>query len=441
MAIEDDQLIGLGPWRGLDTVSRETDVPADRLRQADNVAITKNGKVERRVGLTDRKTTTSSGGLYAWNGELIYVDNGSLVRCEVDSYSTNVLATVDNSLEMSYAEAPGRLYYCNGTNSGCIRSDWTVTTWGVPSPPRQPTLSATTGGSLQAGKYQVAVTFVDVYGEEGGTGPGEPITITSGQAIQLSNIPQSSDAAYFRVYLTPQNGDDFLWQQDVAMGTTSLVIYSVYRSDTVLETQFCAPMRNGTIARFWRGRIYVVAGKGIVYSEPLREGLYRPLDNYLPPRREDIVVLEPVEDGLWVVTTDHIWFYAGSEPDSIVPTHIAARGGVRGTGRTVDARLFNINAPGDIAYWFGATGGVLGLPDGQIQPVYEDIVAVDEYLKGASAVYEHEGLRQVITAMSGKKVDSKFKVTDTISAEVRKGNTKRLRDRFILSDTITSEVS
>ena len=419
--IEDDQLIGIGPWpKGLDNVTEEVNLPGDRVREAENIAFTKTGHAQRRGGYVKRATTTDSDSLKAWNGELVYVDNGALVRREVTSFTANDITTVNNDLAMSYAETAGRLYFTNGIDSGYVGKDWVLHPWGVPNPVRQPEVTAGYAGSLVAGIYQVAVTFIASDGEESGTGPCVQVTVGPGEAIQLDKIPQTNDAEYVRIYLSQPNGDVPLWQTDLAMGITSYRLYSLVRSGVELQTQFCAPMPKGQICRYWRGHVFVVKGNVAFWSEPLRYGLYRPLDNYTPPTRDRIVVFEPVEDGIWVVTEKQTWFYGGTNPAELTPVMVYPHGGTEGSGRQVDAKLFNAPSPGMVAYWWGERGGVLGLTGGQLQAVMEDQVAVDEYEYAATGIFEKDGIRQMITTVRQKGATSGFVAADSAVAEVRR---------------------
>jgi len=401
---------------GYDNVAPETAMPAGALREAENVDLDKAGRPRRRPGLTLRYSGSGIHSLWTGAGRTLFAEGGAIKALASDWTASTLVTGLDPSKLVSYQDVAGQIWWSNGDQSGRILDDGTATTWGIENPPGQPTASARTGlGGMDAGTYQVAVTFLSADYEESGTGQAASVQISAGDGISLTGIPQG-DAAYIRVYLTPPNGDAFYHYRDLAMGTTSLDI-GRGTPGRRLETQFAAPLPAGQIVRHYNARMWVASESVLWFSLPFRYGLGRPAEDffYFPSR---ITVVEPVKDGLFVVA-DKTYFLGGPIPAQMSQDEVSDATGVEGTGALVQAKHFALkDMQGEVAFWFGSRGAMLGLPGGAVQAIMEDRAVVPEYEEGATLFRERNGIRQMVTTLKRPSDSSALGATDSVVAEV-----------------------
>lgn len=427
----------VGFARGLDTVSPETAMPGGSLREATNIDLDRLGRPRTRPGYVLRYSGTAIHSLWSDGIRTLFVEGGSLKRLLPDWSARTLTTGLSPGAAVSYASVDGVIYWSNGAQAGRVLADDTASAWGVPGPAGQPLLAALATGGLDAGIYQVAVTFAGSDGEEGGTGLAASVTVSSGGGIRLTAIPQGQ-ASLIRVYASPPNGDGLLHHVDVPMGTTSLTLTKTLRG-AALETQFSAPIAPGQIVRYFAGRMWVADGAFLKFSLPLRYGLYRPAqDFFLFPSA--ITVLEPVADGLFVVA-DQTYFLAGVVPAQMVRRRLSGDTGVVGTGAQVEARHFGVEGGDHVAYWLGSRGAVVGTAGGGIRHLTDGRINLPAYASGASLFRERQGVRQVITTTRTPGPGSGFGAADSAVAEVVKNKDAIGRSRSACSfgDAVVAE--
>lgn len=424
MIKDDKPLIDLRFPKGKNNVSHETDLPENSARELLNVDITNSGEPSRRKGYT---SVYDSGGetvhsLFTAGQLTVFMQGQALKQLHPDFTATNIRTGLDPDNPISYAEINKLIYYSNGDNSGIIDSDGAHADWGVDAPLGQPLLMQI-AGSLDEGEYQVAVTYLNPFGEESGSILAMPITVPAGGGIQLMNIPQST-ASSVNVYVSTAGGDQLYWQANIPMGETTYSFTSL-KQGRKLETQFLERMPAGHIVRYGHGRLWVARGNLLIFSPALRYGLYDPRFTYFQ-FPADIDIVQPVEDGVYV-TADKTYFLAGTNPAEMKQDVVYPYPGVRGTGMEVphtkfiaENDLISDSAKEDVAFWYSTKGAVLGYPNGNVHPITEDRVAISEYGKGASLLREEDGIRQLVTSLTDKGDQTGFGVTDYATAEVRR---------------------
>ena len=416
----EDQTINIGPWPlGANTKAKETALPDGALRQAVNVDLDDAGWPERRKGRTERIAgLTNAHSLWSDGERAFFITGGVLKQVFVGDWSTiDIVSGLHSTNHASYDSVNGRVFYSNGVDTGIIEKDGSHSPWGVEDP-GQPVVTALsgTGMSMKAGRYQVAMVFVDANRQESGSTLAAVIDVAEGEVIQLSNIPQGG--AKIRVFVTEPNGTILLQHAEIPLAVSSYMITSTVKGRQ-LETQFMQKPPAGQIVRHYRGRNYIAIDNVLVHTEAERYGLYRPLDNYFPAFPERITIVEPTLDGLFVVS-DQTYYIHGNDPANMTVMVAYDQGGVEGTGCRVSSKQFNLEgAAGKVAYWFSDKGGVIGLPGGLVQPVMEERVGVKEYSRGASMFREENGISQLVTSLSGEGSASVANATDSVVLEVR----------------------
>lgn len=179
-------------------------------------------------------------------------------------------------------------------------------------------------------------------------------------------------------------------------------------------------MPAGSIVRYYGGRLFMAHGRQLVFSQPLRPGLYNPAEDYfLYP--EEISVVEPVEDGVFVVA-DRTYFLRGREMDQLSQTDILPIGAVPGTGLPVDGKKFDLKEPisTEAAFWFSDRGAVLGAAGGRVVQLMENRAEPGEHESGTSYFIERDGSRMVGSVLSKPGPTSGFVATDSATAVIRR---------------------
>lgn len=427
----DQQLATSRGWpAGIDNLNSEQALARDEngvttaLRDAQNVDLDRQGKPARRAGY--RKLVSAATHAHSlWASRdfplALYVDGGDLMALP-DGDAPFVVNAGMGIEPVSYAEAAGSAWWVSTSQHGRVSGAGDAGAWGVVGPGGPPTLAATASGGLCAGRYQVAVTFMDAAGEESGTPRAATVDVADGGGIQLSDIPQPDDATHrIRVYASPANGDMLYFVADWPAGTATAFI-GPHRAGRPLATQFLEPMPCGHIVRWQNGRLFVAAGSDLVFSEPLRYGLTDPVHNRIGFGGR-IDLLEPVGAGtegagLFVADGRKTYFTGGADPKTYTLRIAYPHGVVPGTSLVVPGSVFGLESTAPVAYWLADNGvGCLGLPGGQVVPLRENQTIAPAATAGASLYRDTGAMRQVVTTLVNA-VPRGLAIGDKLTCEV-----------------------
>lgn len=433
MSVSDDELITLQGFAGVVNTTREAAASVgieqavaalSALREAQNVDIDNAGKLRRRQGYS--KIHSGSGcrglwshdevdfGLFAEGTDLKMIRNG-----EVTTVGTVSLVSVP-----SYAVVNGDVIWSDGQNIGKITSDGDPVSFWVESPAGVPVCSAHSAGGLDAGEYQVTVSFVDLDGRESGAPAATTVEVQQGGGIALSGIPQPPDiSTAVNVWVSHADGEELYHAARIPAGITSYII-GAGRRGRVLDVHFMEPMPAGSLIAYSHGRLFSVTrdpirGDVIWYSEPLRYGL-RAIGNYITFK--DVSMILPVGQGanavLYAGSHKRTFYMVGPNPDAWEKRLARGSGVVRGTAVTAPGTFFGLETAEPVGYWLAADGVFcIGLPGGAVQPFSERQFLTDHADVGASLVREANGIRQVITTANGAARNA-MRVTDSVSVTV-----------------------
>jgi hypothetical protein len=388
--------ITVGPFLGVDNRRPDHRLAAtergrkagDYLRNAVNVDLSASGTLTRRPGTTLAVAGTNCHSLWSEADARLFVEGDTLHALDHALAKTALRTGLTPGMRMSYCVAGTDVYYTNGVVLERLRNGVCVPA-GVPVPNPAPTVTATNGGSLPEGRYQVALTRRAADGEESGSTVPVQVSVPADGVITVSGIDCGTD--YASVYLTPPNGD-LLFRADVLpVGQTSLTIPVMPQLGGRCQTLLMRPMPAGHIVRYRNGRLLVAAGDALYYSEPYAPALHNPARGYIPFAAR-ITVVEPVEGGVFVVT-DKTWFLAGDDIDKADPVEVLPYGAVEGTGGR--------SPVGTTAWWFSTRGMVEGAADGSVKNLQEEHVAVGSAAAGATHYREHDGMRHLVSSLFG----------------------------------------
>lgn len=431
--VNDAELIQIAGFSGLNNVDREFaavlagDPRGPRvapLRAAENVDIDNALKLRTRRGWSRLLAAPNARGVWSADGlGWGLVAFGEELHQVQGDGSTAVVATgLDPNATPCYAEINGVAYWSDGRTIGRVFADGSTARVGCEQPAGQPLVSPAAAGGLAAGIYQVAITYQDATGQESGAGMAVELDVQAGQGIQLQGIPQPSDpTTRVLVYATAPNGEELFLRAQLPAGVTSAVI-GVGPEGRKLETQFLAPMPPGQMMAAANGRLYVMSGNALWYSEPLRYGLTRPAANWITYAGTPSLLLAvgsaEAGSGLFVAAGARTYWQSGADPRNWQRVIAYPHGAIAGTGMVAPGSYFGLETTQLVAYWLASNGVFcIGSPGGSVSPFSERTFVADLADQGASLLREVDGIRQAITVTRGS-MRSSFGLRDEASARV-----------------------
>lgn len=411
--VSDKALLPVGPWpAGIDNLSPETSLRRSEdgkriiaLRELVNADLPSAGWPRRRAG--HARVLECARAHSGWSSPrfpfLLFADGGAQYAWDGSSEPFLVREGLSGR-EISIACPNDRAYCTDGKFTWTVDSFGAAGSWSVEAPGGQPALAAVGGGSLGAGDYQVAVSFVSASGEQGGAGLAAVVRVGDKGAIELSAIPQPRNASVtrIRVHRSPPNGDELFFAQDLPVGTVSATLGEV-RLGAKLRTQFLEPMPAGAIVRYLGGRMYVAVGSDEIWSE----ALYFGLTSFEQNRRRvggRITMMEAVGEGTdgagRFVSDEKATYYLGGVDPAQQTLRRVAPPAVPGSSCIVLGEKFPwLNSGQPVAYWMGQNGvPYVGQAGGTVTRANDAAVA-PKAARGASAFVEADGIRRMVTTL------------------------------------------
>lgn len=383
-----------GPWPlGMNNIVRDDEMPRNRngvivaARNIVNADVDAVGQLRRRGGYSKVLSGAGLRGAYSCPLGTFVIQNATLCRLESDNSLTQLFAGVFGDY-VSYDYFNGAVYFSDGLITRRITSSG-VEPWGqdVPLPP----VLHPVPGLLPPGTYLAAITTVDASGRESGASEVVSIALNTSSGIRFSNLPADKTA---RLYLSTTNGRTLHAVVDSIGSGDYPVLAEGYDGGKPLDTVGLSAPPPGRIIRHHRGRIYVVDGDVVWYTEAYSTDLVdRGAGFFQFPA--PVTVFEPVDAGIWVVseTTE---FFAGTGPEDFQPSQRLNYGAVFGTSQVLPRTREVI--------WYSSRGLVFGSADGQIKNLQEENVAAGSGSSGATLVREQNGLRQCLVSVKDPTV-------------------------------------
>lgn len=434
----DNIVLRMDGWPGgVNNRMRETEQSAMRdgeavpssqfLRKALNVDLTAEGHPLRRrgqqaaAGLTSRRVHS----LWASNrlDVMFAVDaDAGLLIATRDEGVTGPSIAINKYLAVSYCEGETSIFWSNGADMGEFDPfTSTFRPWGVPVPP-QPTVTgpAAENPNGWSDTRQIAVTYEDTWGREGGA--SEPVVV-GGDGTMTVDIPMPlpTNIAKAHIYVS-QIGSEILYLTQSTVATSPITIYpqDVGRGKE-LNTLNLHPPKPGQLVEHFNGRVYIARNDSVRFTEPLRPHLTRPSQGlYMFP--ENVSLLQPSRDGIYVGHNRGVSFIAGSDPYDVRQMHVTPYAPIPGAVSRVPGEKFGLELD-DVPVWWGIDGVmVLGLPGGQLRQLTRDRLAVPQHTAGAVAMREREGMSHIVSSLRKGDDVNNMGATDTVVAEVRRND-------------------
>lgn len=267
----------------------------------------------------------------------------------------------------------------------------TIDSWGIDLPIAPD--ASLCDGALVPGHYRLCYTATH-NGSISGNGTIVDIYWDSGnRGIRLNNLPSGAV-----VWITHPNGGTF-----VLATVESNIISSVYGVQP-LPTQDVIPPPYLQCLRYAFGRIWGVSGKYVYYSEPLQYDRFKKGNIFRFD--QDIVLLAPVTDGMFIASASKTSFLAGRDPSKMTMGHTVGVGAIPGTygtgmvaggGYQVSRKLSQI----ETAFWSSTAGAAMGVQGGHILYLTDGQNDLYPRSQGASLVRSYQGGQQIITTYRG----------------------------------------
>lgn len=320
--------------------------PAHRLQGSDllvatDVDIGLTGEITRRAGFTQVSADCHKN-LHAGPGYMLATVHSDLTAIHRDG-SRHIVAESLGMGRVWYCDLPdGRTTFTNGLIHG-ITDGLTGKAWAVPAPDTLGTLTQVPG-RLHPGAYTYHLAYRRADGLEGPAASSAATQVSTG-GIYLAGLPVL-EGHTINVYLSGRNGEGAY----LAGATASdEFVFSGLNHELVLpcRTLGALPFPVGTITGFWRGRVLVAQGDVLWASRAMAPHLADWRD--FKPMGATITAVLPVEDGIYVGTTQDLVFLAGTTWDQLAYRSTQRGPVVLGSG---------VLAPGDrLKLGDGAGGG------------------------------------------------------------------------------------
>lgn len=417
MKNNEDGSIEFDSWPlGQDNVSADFELDPEVLRSVVNADITNKGKIVRNQGYQKVYSGANVHSLWGIPGFPcgFVVDNGTLYALDPELNKAPIIA-VDAARRMSYRALNDRVYFSNGAQSGYLTSNGDYWPWQVECPIAAPQCAASATGGLDAGQYQVSCQFRRRDGWLSGAPLAVSAIVQTGGGIDLSNIPQPKTAEIdtVRLYVSHANGDQLYHYVDLPVGVTT---HKIVKRDLgrILNTQFLNPLPAGKHIAFYRGRWYVSVSSVLFFSESLNFGLYRPKKNFFV-FPDPIVLVEPVDNGLFVATTHRHYFLSGNDALDMTQQELLQVGAVERSVITPEMTGNETEGPIWIVQELGYVEGGSG---GQIKPITRHRLSIPTVDEAASLFRKRPGINQIVTSMSGIGGVAHGAASDAVEVEV-----------------------
>ena len=299
-------------FKGLNNVSNPLRLGLGWLAQADNIDVSETGAIVKRSGCSLAMAGNILSGFSTYDYNRMYLVDGGNLKTMTGPASSKTLKTGLSSAVMNWTEINDQVFYNNGVDRGIIFQDNTLKDWAWVQP-GVVSLSAGTG-NLDAGTYQVRCLFILPDGRKtGASDDGVAFTLTSGQSLVISNIPQTSGGRT-EVYIAPANSTVY----QLAATTTATAMVWNATPETLgmdLPIGLLDPLPVGAdIILAWKSRIYAsqfmpTENQTVIwYSQPLGFHLFDlSSDFFIVPGK--VLMLAHHDDVVIVGTDQRIFAY------------------------------------------------------------------------------------------------------------------------------------
>lgn len=391
-----------GNWSaGASNIAPRDRLPENSLRSGVNVDPLPGGRLALRAGFRRAYTGANVRAVLALGQKLLIADGTDLVEFNASTNSSRVLRQITGAGQFTGDVLNDKLYF--STANECLEYDGDVVRpWGVPDVLLQPAIEPGDGGTLQPGVYQVAMTYTDQWGREGGTDCAARIKIVAGDAIYVE-VPELPVGCKANIYVSSVNGSTLYLQRVLAVAGW-VGIGSIDDDRAICETMLARAPQPGHIVRAHNSMLVSAIGKHLQPTKPMRPHLVdRARSFYQYPERIGMV---RSGGGVLFVSADKTYALSGIETSEPSQQTIFQFPAIPGT---------DVELPGGNAAWMTPYGqAVTG--DG-VQLLNRDTYAIGAQDGGVAGFLKHNGNNIIVTVMAGPPKPSPLASTDTFIGE------------------------
>lgn len=379
------------------------------MRDSVNLDVLPQGLYGLRSGFQQVVEGTAIRGALSLGSDILFADGTNLNLFNTDTNTLTTLATIAGAGRFVGDVWNQELFFCT-ENQTMRYKDGVLRDWGVTTVSVQPVPTVGAGG-LAEGEYQCACTFVDAYGDEGGTVNPVVVAVGANASLQFT-LPTPPAGGKVRLYVGPLGASTLYLQFE---GEGVVEVTTVAQNTARLDTSLLrAPVVSDFIVEH-DGVIAQASGKVLWLSTPLRPHLRDAARRFFQyPATIDGVI--SAENGLFVLA-DKTYFISDPELDSPSQVQVATFGGVHGT---------MIKLPDNHAAWMTRYGLMKTTGQGPANGVgtaMASLVSVSKFLpelatKGSSGIVEQDGKQTVVTTMHRAEGDNPLRASDYYEAEI-----------------------
>lgn len=397
----------IGPWpKGMTPGLPLKSIPDDSLLDALNVDIDNSGRVRTRIGFSKAYDGDDCRSLFSNNGTLYWLDGSNLMKM-----SGGVVSVVRGGYsiddKISVHSGGGFLFMSSDTygiervfDNGDIRK-------AEPDAPSVVNL-LDAAGTLDSGRYSVAVSYVDDKGIESAPSPVSYVDSTGGIAVSFA-VPSSSHIVSARIYVSTANGSVMYKHSDVLASLGSALVSSSVGSGRMLRTDNWYSMPSVDGIGFCRGRLLGWSGKDLFFAEPFMGSLMSDSGGLWASFEEEISMVLCVEDGVYV-GAGRTFFVSIGDDGLLSSVEVSGINAVKGTGVYDDDEMG--------VYWWAEDGLFFGGKGGNVKKVSSEFLAPERFSSGATTILSNDGIKSVVSSFGNNGENTSFRSLDFTDAEI-----------------------
>jgi hypothetical protein len=385
-----DKVIELKKIRGLRNDADLERFELGDLSVAQNVDIDSSSRISRRRGYT-KLASGSVHSVWSDGRQALCVRDSTLHRIEADLTLTDLYWYFRGN-KVTYASIGETVYMSDKYMTATVRPDRRVRQWGLC--PAEFSEARSIPGSLPAGVYQYAMTFVRDDGYEGPATKAKAIALGSYSGLRWDLLPDDGVASYINIYLSSANGEILYIVGKYKPGSMAVEITNVNHSGPRLRTQFTNKPPPGRVFGPWNGRIFIASGNFVSFTVPFEYELVEPHKDWWAFDSE-VQTMAFLKGGVFVGTRTKTYFLSGSDPNTMDVKEVLGYGSIVGSEVPIRSDLAGDGLQGIEGYiWMSPKGMCLGTSSGSVTNVTGERYAPSEALYGAGILIEDNGLPQ-----------------------------------------------
>ena len=176
----------------------------------------------------------------------------------------------------------------------------------------------------------------------------------------------------------------------VRNGANNSWVRGTYYGPTSLRRLSDPPI--GTIVFAFNGRIYIVQGKALFYSDPFSLNAFDLARGFIPFEGQ-VTMARPVAGGVFVGTSEGAWFLAGTDAVKFQLVKISGSPVIAGTDAKVDFNTIGLDQllqgrTGEGVIWTSTAGIYLGTADGMVFNLTKDKLTERSATEGAALIID-----------------------------------------------------